>query len=127
MEPDFVENEDEEGTAAEAEIERLSQIQGFGLGGLVDRLVGMSLFNVDEDSEDEDKAKAEETEEELHRRHQHALRKRREELARSANNSANATLSQVVVVEPPKQTDAEQASGWNDVAWLLSVASKVIL
>jgi hypothetical protein len=126
VEPDFVENEDEEGNAADAEIKRLSSVHGFGMGGMIDRVVGLSLFNVDEDSEDEDKLKAEETEEEQLKRRQIALRRRREELAKAASSSANATLPKVVV-EPPKPIANDDEGGWGDVAWLLSVASKVIL
>jgi len=126
VEPDFVYQEDEEGIEAEAEIQRLSKDQGFGLGGIIDKLVGLPLFNVDEDSEDEDKIKAEETTEELHKRRQKELRRRKEELAKAANNSAQATTPRVIV-EPPRQNGDDGEGGWNDVAWLLSVASKVIL
>jgi Protein of unknown function (DUF3984) len=125
MDPDFVENEDEEATAADEEIQRLAKAQAFGLGGLVDRLMGWPLFNVDEDSEDEEKLKADETAEELQKRRQRELRKRKEQLARAASSSAIATLPNEVV-QPPRQNQEEQG-GWNDVAWLLSVASKVVL
>lgn len=125
VEPDFVYEEDEEGIEAEAEIHRLSKEQGFGFGGIIDKLVGLPLFNVDEDSEDEDKIKAEETTEELHKRRQKELRRRKEELAKAASNSAQATTPRVIV-EPPRP-NAEGEGGWNDVAWLLSVASKVVL
>jgi Protein of unknown function (DUF3984) len=125
MEPDFVDNDDEEGKTADEEIKRLATAQDAGLGGFVDQLIGWSLFNVDEDSEDDEKIKAEETEEELQKRRQLEIRKRKEELARVASNSAIATTPKVVM-QPPRQNQ-DQEGGWNDVAWLLSVASKVIL
>jgi hypothetical protein len=125
MGPDFVNVEDEEGIAADEEIQRLSKAQAFGIGGLVDRLMGWPLFNVDEDSEDEEKLKEDETAEELLKRKQRELRRRKEELARAASSSAIATMPQVIV-QPPRQNQEEEG-GWNDVTWLLSVASKVVL
>jgi hypothetical protein len=124
MEPDFVEDEDEEGVAAESEVKQLSDSRVFGFGGLVDRLLGWPLFNVDEDSEDEDKIRADETAEELQRRKQRELKRRKEALAKAASDSANATTPRLVV--QPRQNQDEEG-GWNDVTWLLSVASKVIL
>jgi uncharacterized protein DUF3984 len=125
MEPDFVEDEDEEGVAAENEVKQLSNARAFGFGGLVDRVLGFPLFNVDEDSEDEDKIRADETAEELHRRKQRELKRRKEALAKAASDSANATVPRLVI-QPPRQNQDEEG-GWNDVTWLLSVASKVIL
>ena len=125
MEPDFVNIEDEEATAADEEIQRLSKAQAFGLGGLVDRLMGWPLFNVDEDSEDEEKLKDDETAEDLLKRKQRELRRRKEELARAASSSAIATMPKITV-QPPRQNQDEEG-GWNDVSWLLSVASRVVL
>jgi hypothetical protein len=123
-EPDFVDAEDD-GTLDDEEVSRLSKQKGFGFGGLVDRLVGFSLFNVDEDGEETDDGEADEAEmskEEAIKRRQAELKKRREELARAAKNSADATR-RAEHVQPPKQGEE---GGWQDAAWLLSVASKVL-
>jgi len=125
MEPDFVDKEDEEAVAADAEVHHLAHLQGSGLGGLFDRMIGWPLFNVDEDSEDDIKMEAEETAEELQRRRQRELRRRKEELAKAASSSASATAPKVVI-QPPAQNQNDEG-GWSDVAWLLSVASKIVL
>ena len=49
-EPDFVDQEGDD--TDDEEVSRLARQKGFGLGGLVDRLVGFSLFNVEEDAEE---------------------------------------------------------------------------
>lgn len=121
-EPDFVDAEDE-GAVDDEEVSRLAQQKGFGLGGLVDRLVGFSLFNVDEDGEDtEEEDHGEETVEEAEKRKKALLKKRREQLERAASSSAIATARHEDV-RPPVQGDD---GGWQDAAWLLSVASKVL-
>jgi hypothetical protein len=122
-EPDFVEAEDE-GAVDDEEVSRLAKQKGFGLGGIVDRLVGFSLFNVDEDGEESDEDRADETAEDAAKRRQAQLRRRREELANAASSSANATgRAEPEAVRPPVQGDD---GGWQDAAWLLSVASKVL-
>ncbi|KAF2430688.1 hypothetical protein EJ08DRAFT_697166 [Tothia fuscella] len=123
-EPDFVDLEDE-GAVDDEEISRLAREKGSGLGGLVDRVVGFSLFNVDEDVENSsDEDHVEETVEEAEKRRQFQLKKRREHLEEAANNSANATTAHrsQEMTSPAKGED----SGWQDAAWLLSVASKVL-
>lgn len=121
-EPDFVDAEDE-GAVDDEEVSRLARQKGFGLGGLVDRLVGFSLFNVDEDGEDtEEEDPGEETAEEAEKRKEAKLKKRREQLERTASSSATATARHEDV-RPPVQGDD---GGWQDAAWLLSVASKVL-
>jgi hypothetical protein len=137
MEPDFVlkddrwrgggdDDGDDEGEE-EAEVERLARARGSGLGGLVGHLVGWPLFDVDEDSEDDPAAGGDAADNDegadAEARRLARVRRRREALARAAEGSASATAS-VVVVEPPRMEDE---GGWNDVTWLLSVASKVIL
>ncbi|KAJ9623539.1 hypothetical protein H2203_005801 [Taxawa tesnikishii (nom. ined.)] len=57
LEPDFVDvHEDEEGLdageGAEADVRRWAAERGGALGGLVERLVGWTLFSVDEDREE---------------------------------------------------------------------------
>jgi hypothetical protein len=123
-EPDFLEAEDD-GAVDDEEVSRLAKQKGFGLGGIVDRLVGFSLFNVDEDGEEEEEEdEADETVEEATKRKQEHLRRRREQLERAASSSAVATgRAEKEAIRPPIQGDD---GGWKDAAWLLSVASKVL-
>jgi len=122
VEPDFVDKDDDAAMEAEAEIRRLANLKGFGIGGLVDKLLGFPLFNVEEPSDEEAEAE-EQSPEELRRRKEEQMKRRREQLARTATSSAVAA-SRAPVVEP-QQPDGE--GGWKDAAWLLSVASKVVL
>ncbi|KAF2100535.1 hypothetical protein NA57DRAFT_74141 [Rhizodiscina lignyota] len=120
VEPDFVDQKDVEEEEqyiseqlAEEEVKRLAADRGFGFGGLVDRLMGWPLFNVEEDGEDTDGNAEEE-----------APRKRREESERKA------VTPKVEVPPPAPKSEGEGdggEGGWKDAAWLLSVASKVIL
>jgi hypothetical protein len=119
-EPDFVDEECDD--TDEEEVSRLAQQKGFGIGGLVDRLVGFSLFNVEEDAE-ETEDDAELSKEDALKKRQAALKKRREELARAAKHSAEAaSRAEADVPNANKQDEG----GWQDAAWLLSVASKVL-
>ncbi|KAE9986522.1 hypothetical protein EG328_005408 [Venturia inaequalis] len=121
-EPDFVDMEDE-GADDEEEVSRLAKQKGSGLGGFVDRLVGFSLFNVDEDAETEEDDEPEETAEQVAKRKQLEKKRRRAQLERAASSSAIAT-SRAETVQPPQPQGEE--GGWQDAAWLLSVASKVL-
>lgn len=121
-EPDFVDMEDE-GADDEEEVSRLAKQKGSGLGGLVDRLVGFSLFNVDEDAATEEDDEPEETAEQAAKRKQLEKKRRRAQLERAASSSAIAT-SRAETVQPPQPQGEE--GGWQDAAWLLSVASKVL-
>ena len=127
MEPDFVDRQEDEGSIDDEEVAKLSKVQGFGLGSLVDRLVGWPLFNVDEDTEDEalegEEAEAGRSPEEVLKRKEAQLKRRREQLARTASSSASATMQRTAA---QRQQQAEEG-GWQDAAWLLSVASKVLL
>ena len=141
IEPDFVEA-DEENEGDEEEVARLARERGFGLGSWMDRLMGWTLFDVDEDGEEssseddevEDHAPKPEnmTKEELQLRREVDARRRK--LEREAIIAASA-------VQPPSRRDApgggdaaeakpppgEEGSGWADAAWLVSVAAKVLL
>ncbi|QDS76381.1 hypothetical protein FKW77_003489 [Venturia effusa] len=121
-EPDFVDVEDE-GADDEEEVSRLAKQKGSGLGGLVDKLVGFSLFNVDEDAETEEDDEPEETAEQAAKRKQLEKQRRRAQLERAASSSATAT-NRAETVQPPQPRGEE--GGWQDAAWLLSVASKVL-
>jgi hypothetical protein len=126
MEPDFVDKDQKEGSTDDEEVAKLSRVQGFGLGTLVDRLVGWPLFNVDEDTEDEtpeEEGEAGGNPEELLRKKEAQLQRRKEQLAKAASSSASATIQRAT---GQRQQQAEEG-GWQDAAWLLSVASKVLL
>ena len=106
------------------EVERLTMTQSFGLGGLVDRVMNFKLFRGDEQGDTTDdeagrEAEAETNEEATQRMAAEAERKRREK--------------EKLVTQPPpaplgggKDGNGE-AGGWQDAAWLLSVASKAFL
>ncbi|KIW05167.1 uncharacterized protein PV09_03718 [Verruconis gallopava] len=120
-EPDFV-DPDEDGIVDDEEVSRLAKQKSFGFGRLIDRMVGFSLFNVDEDAEEVEDDESELSKEEALKRKQAALKRRREELAKAAESSAYATR-RADQIEPAKQGEE---GGWQDAAWLLSVASKVL-
>ena len=122
--PDFVgleeeyEDEDEEQRMNEEEVARLTKGSGYGFGSIVDRLVEWTLFEVREDGAD-----ADETEDELLSGVGHL-------------DSALPTPKPKAERKPPMVKSAAESSrkaqddgegGWKDAAWLLSVASKVIL
>lgn len=125
VEPDFVDPPDAmfaSETDAEQEIARLAKERSFGFGGVVDRLVGWSLFSVDEDRdatdvEDDDAVGTKGTDEGTDGTSSLARR------ARQRHADAQMQSSQ----EPQAERRDEDKGAWSDAAWLLSVASKVIL
>ncbi|KAF2266626.1 hypothetical protein CC78DRAFT_531432 [Lojkania enalia] len=141
VEPDFVEG-DEESVGDEEEVARLAQERGFGLGGWMDRLIGWTLFSVDEDGEESSEEEDDEdddaerpenmTKEELKlRREVEAKRKKLEReaiiaasaLSRQEARNHKTDESAGMEDKPPN----DDGGGWQDAAWLFSVASKVIL
>lgn len=142
VEPDFVEN-DEESDGDEEEVARLARERGFGLGGWMDRLIGWTLFSVEEDGEESSSDEEEEddtsrpenmTREELKLRREVEAKRRKLEreaiIAASAVHSAESTdpnaddEGETLGHKPPP---GEESGGWADAAWLFSVASKVLL
>ena len=118
-EPDFVDAEedgDEDGDEVkkdEAVIKKLARASNLGLGGLVERMLGWSSFAVDEDGE--------ETEAET-------MDERGEESEMSSRTSRLTLRGRETPIEekmPPLKDD--ETGGWQDAAWLLSVATKVLL
>ncbi|KAI9664771.1 MAG: hypothetical protein M1821_006219 [Bathelium mastoideum] len=126
-EADFVDlrEEEEEERQDEDEVARLTRERNSGLGGWVDRLIGFSLFNVDEDREESaDETAVEEDSEGAKERRIAELKRREEEKQRLLVASQQAAQGQTAVqVERPR----EEQGGWQDAAWLLSVASKVLI
>ncbi|TKA49160.1 hypothetical protein B0A54_01236 [Friedmanniomyces endolithicus] len=117
IEPDFViaEADDGEGRNEEGEVARLSDQHSYGLGGIVDRLMHFNLFSVAERDEivtdEEDRRTGTENERDQ-RRAAGAKQKRNE--------------GRVVVPPAPSGGGEQGEGGWQDAAWLLSVASKAI-
>ncbi|KAF2200449.1 hypothetical protein GQ43DRAFT_73184 [Delitschia confertaspora ATCC 74209] len=136
VEPDFVEA-DEEADGDEEEVARLASQQGFGLGNWMDKLIGWTLFSVKEDGEESDDEEGSlhdtfgtpeaMTKEELQlKKEVEAKRKKMEReaiIAASAAKSDHKTQGGEAIEPPP----SEDGNGWQDAAWLLSVASKVLL
>lgn len=136
MEPDFV--EDPESSGDEEEVARLAHSGG----SWIDRLIGWTLFSVDEDGEaSSDEEEADEgflpqnmTREELRlRREVEAKRRKLEREAIVAAAKLKARDKENVDVEGGSRPSAvdtdkppEEADGWQDAAWLLSVASKAL-
>lgn len=125
--PDFVDGvEEEEGESAgekeevdEIELQRSTREKGFGLGGWVDNLIGWTLFRVDDDERKESDGKVNDKDAEEVRPECKARGKRQgSERVMVAPSDENRE-----VVPPPEDGEG----GWQDAAWLLSVASKIIL
>ena len=141
MEPDFVED-DEESDGDEEEVARLARERGFGLGGWMDKLIGWTLFSVDEDGEVSEEEEGQDeaaflpenmTREEL-KLYREVVVKRRK-LDREAIIAASALKARDQEngeedASRPSTADAqhsqEDVGGWQDAAWLLSVASKAL-
>lgn len=115
-EPDFVDMEEGD-TGDESEVARLTGNRSFGLGGIVDTLMGFHLFKVEEHEETtEDEADRTDHSEggADGRMVAEAERKRKEK-------------ERLTSPPPPPGGDGEQGEGgWSDAAWLLSVASKAM-
>ncbi|KAF2740857.1 hypothetical protein EJ04DRAFT_507845 [Polyplosphaeria fusca] len=140
IEPDFVNDDESDGD--EQEVARLAAERGFGLGNWMDRLIGWTLFSVDEDGEESsDEEEAEDngaqrpenmTREELKLRREVEAKRRR--LERETIIAASAVKSQQPKdikpddsIEGPDKAQDGEGGAWQDAAWLFSVASKVIL
>ncbi|GAB7355024.1 hypothetical protein MBLNU459_g5626t1 [Dothideomycetes sp. NU459] len=120
--PDFVDADELFGDEdPEAEVARLARERSFGFGGLIDRLVGWSLFSVEEDRE---ASEVEEDGQTRDQRHNASVRERQRQLALSSNDSKDHDRGETAL--RPRPT-AQEEGGWQDAAWLLSVASKVLL
>ncbi|EUC33638.1 hypothetical protein COCCADRAFT_26086 [Bipolaris zeicola 26-R-13] len=158
IEPDFIEA-DEDSDGDEEEVARLARERGFGLGGWMDRLIGWSLFAVDEDREGSDEDDEEEDEEDDAREGKglsgkelklddltkEELKLRREVEAKRRKMEREAIIAAAAVKShhgegetgsrPSTAGEAsddqmrrvnDEAGGWQDAAWLLSVASKAL-
>ncbi|KAK7948230.1 uncharacterized protein PG986_009116 [Apiospora aurea] len=103
--------------ADEATVRRLVKRGSAGMGSWMGNLIGFSLFSVEENDEesddpDDDLSDAEEDKSQLGR-------------SPSAGHLEDLSAASKPRIPPPKAD--EGATGWQDAAWLLSVASKVLL
>ncbi|KAI9643038.1 hypothetical protein NHQ30_008773 [Ciborinia camelliae] len=118
-EPDFVDVEEEafedgdEAKKDEAMVKKLARASRLGLGGWVENLLGWSLFAVEEDEEDEYDTSDEKGEE--------------SSLSSRPSRQTLNEMGDTTVAEQMPPLNPNQADAWHDAAWLLSVASKVIL
>lgn len=117
-EPDFVDVDEEvydEDQAAEDDviIRKLTRNGSMGLGYWVESLIGWNLFSVDEDGDETDNETAE------------PMTDTSEKSGSAAPRRRDVVLEDVDVKKmPPPQNDE---GTWQDAAWLLSVATKVLL
>lgn len=144
MEPDFVDEHSDESSGDEEEVARLARDRGFGMGGWMDRLIGWTLFSVDEDGEasdeDDDESRDEGgflpenmTRDELKLRREVEARRRkleREAIVAAAKVKAREERGDEGEGEGSRPgtgvAEGEEGGGWKDAAWLLSVASKAL-
>lgn len=118
-EPDFVDVEDEGYEAEdqakndEAVVRKLARENSTGLGGWMEHLLGWSLFAVDEDGEETEVETIDEKAEDS-------------ELS-SRPSRKNLDGAADVAKDPMPPLADDEAGGWQDAAWLLSVATKVLL
>ncbi|KAK8180319.1 uncharacterized protein BKA78DRAFT_61149 [Phyllosticta capitalensis] len=129
MEPDFVDDEGSSIAEDDEEVARLARERGFGLGGWMDKLMGWTLFSVDEDGEEttddesDDLTAGDNNGDEVQRRREMEVKRRRDEWARI--EAASRAAQEKKLEDLPEPRDSE--GGWQDAAWLLSVATKVLL
>ncbi|KAK9778815.1 hypothetical protein SCAR479_04438 [Seiridium cardinale] len=100
--------------ADEAAVRRLVKRENAGMGTWMGNLIGWSLFSVEE-QEESDAADGEESDGDESESH----------LSRSASSRQLDRVS--AASEPQLPPPKANEGGWNDAAWLLSVASKVLL
>lgn len=117
-EPDFVDAENEDDAMDdnaeqdEATVRKLARASSLGLGGWVERMIGWTLFAVDEDAED-----TEDTYDE----------KGEDSSLSSRPSRQTLKIDLIPQQDVPLPLRDEEAGGWQDAAWLLSVATKVLL
>jgi hypothetical protein len=117
-EPDFVDVEEEgfeneeDAKNDEAVVKKLAGARSTGLGGWVERMLGWNLFAVDEDGEETETDTV-------------------DEKAEDSEISSKALRQNIERAEEPEDAmpplREDEVGGWQDAAWLLSVATKVLL
>lgn len=118
-EPGFVDpKRDEED---HREVELLGSSNTFGLGNIVDRIMKFNLFQAEEGAEttdDDTQTMANETAEEAKQRRLLEMKRRKEEKEKLRAHPPPAPLN--------NGANEGEGGGWQDAAWLLSVASKAM-
>lgn len=119
-EPDFLDPDEDNPEDDERDVSQLTGQRSFGLGKIVDRLMGFNLFNVDE---------REETTEDEAEQGDETADHAKERMA--AENKRKREAKGTLTAPPPAPLERDEngpgEGGWQDAAWLLSVATKVML
>ncbi|PQE07538.1 DUF3984 domain protein [Rutstroemia sp. NJR-2017a BBW] len=121
-EPDFVDVEEEgydvedadQARNDEAVVQKLARASRLGLGGWVEKMLGWSLFAVEEDGEETEVDTMDEKE-------------GSEISSRPSQRDLHIDGLEDSLVEEMPPLNPNEADGWHDAAWLLSVASRVLL
>jgi hypothetical protein len=103
--------------ADEATVRRLVKRESAGLSSWFENLIGWSLSSVEERDEESDTADGEASDEEANDG----------QLSRSASTRHFEGVLTPTIPEPEIPPPKADEGGWQDAAWLLSVASKVLL
>ena len=129
MEPDFVDlpaqtqrngGEQGAGAADETELARLTSEKSFGLGRLVDQIMGFHLFKVEEGQESTD-------DDDDHDDGVDELTDAASRVAAEAKRRREEKERLTALPPAPREVGEEGGQGgWQDAAWLLSVASKAL-
>jgi len=102
----------------------------------MDKLIGWTLFRVEEDGESDEDEDGDDGEDSLTKEEIQLKREveaKRKKMERETIIAASAAAAKQREVEESKEAPiaqpmpAEGEGGWQDAAWLLSVASKVLL
>ncbi|CAK3866268.1 Hypothetical predicted protein [Lecanosticta acicola] len=102
------------------EVELLGNSNTFGLGNFVDRIMKVDIFRAEDgtDTTDDD-THGDETAEEARKRRSLEMKRRKEEKAKLVSHPPPAPLND-------GENGQGDGGGWQDAAWLLSVASKAM-
>lgn len=119
-EPDFVDVEDEgfenmdQVLKDEDIVRRLAGASSLGLTGWVERMLGWSLFAVEEDGEETEVDTLDTATDDS------------ESASRPSKRNLEA-LTETTIEDRPLPLQDGEAGAWQDAAWLLSVATKALL
>ena len=143
-EPDFVDADEElyadENADEDVDLSRLARRRGFGLGGWVDRLIAWSLISEedveeeeheeedDEDDEEEEEEEDDDDEEDDEEGDVTEVGPDRDDMGGQARKMRPESDRIVAAPpQPPPRDDADGEGGWQDAAYLLSLATKILL
>ena len=130
-EDDDEEDDNEEIDEVEREMQRLTRERGFGLGSLVDRVLGWTLFeNNDDDptAPGNQKQNLSKTRSELETTDE--MESKGKEAAGSDDPDLDGSMKdekEDVIREAGKPRDGEEGEyGWDDAVWLAKVVGKIV-